>query len=294
MFHPQRAAAEDFDEEEEEALAAENEAEEELYDQVGSCLGNFLQSFGDAALPYVERLMPNIAPLLDKNRPDEERRIALCVIDDMLEHSAAGRAKYLNQLMPVLLDAARSTHTDLRQCAVYGLGVAAATSPDLFKPHAPAAFAAVKAIVTAQDCKSDDNEMATDNALSALAAMLEYHSDALDAVQMADLLVAGLPLKCDAVESQKVNDVLVRLMETQDPRLLGPNNKHLPQLVSAFVEVLGRGSELINEGIGRRMAGLLHSMQGSIPAGLVEATFSGLSDKQKANFQAYMAGQMPA
>eukprot|EP00879_Flechtneria_rotunda_P018215 GHRR01019105.1.p1 GENE.GHRR01019105.1~~GHRR01019105.1.p1 ORF type:complete len:146 (-),score=33.10 GHRR01019105.1:468-905(-) len=83
-------------------------------------------------------------------------------------------------------------------------------------------------------------------------------------------------------------------LQTQDPRLLGPNNKHLPQLVSAFVEVLGRGSELINEGIGRRMAGLLHSMQGSIPAGLVEATFSGLSDKQKANFQAYMAGQMPA
>lgn len=32
----QRAAAEDFDEEEQEALEAENEAEEELYDQVGS------------------------------------------------------------------------------------------------------------------------------------------------------------------------------------------------------------------------------------------------------------------
>jgi hypothetical protein len=32
----QRAAAEDFDEEEQEALEAENEAEEELYDQVGA------------------------------------------------------------------------------------------------------------------------------------------------------------------------------------------------------------------------------------------------------------------
>ena len=31
----QRSAAEDFDEEEQEALAAENEQEEELYDQVG-------------------------------------------------------------------------------------------------------------------------------------------------------------------------------------------------------------------------------------------------------------------
>jgi hypothetical protein len=32
----QRSAAEDFDEEEQEALEAENEAEEELYDQVGA------------------------------------------------------------------------------------------------------------------------------------------------------------------------------------------------------------------------------------------------------------------
>jgi hypothetical protein len=66
--------------------------------QVGSCLGSFLKSFGDAALPYVEGLMPSIAPLLDKARPDEERRIAMCIIDDMLEHSAQGRAKYLGQV----------------------------------------------------------------------------------------------------------------------------------------------------------------------------------------------------
>jgi hypothetical protein len=79
----------------------ENEAEEELYDQVGSCLGSFLKSFGDAALPYVEGLMPHIAPLLDKARPDEERRIALCIIDDMMEHSPAGRDKYLTQVCGV-------------------------------------------------------------------------------------------------------------------------------------------------------------------------------------------------
>lgn len=71
--------------------------------QVGSCLGNFLKAFGDAALPYVEGLMPSIAPLLDKARPDEERRIALCIIDDMLEHSPAGRQKYLGQVGPALV-----------------------------------------------------------------------------------------------------------------------------------------------------------------------------------------------
>lgn len=51
--------------------------------------------------------------------------------------------------MPVLLDACGSSHADLRQCAVYGVGLGASLAPDAFKPHAAAALAAVQAIVTA-------------------------------------------------------------------------------------------------------------------------------------------------
>jgi hypothetical protein len=51
--------------------------------------------------------------------------------------------------MPVLLDAAGSSHADLRQCAVYGVGVGAALAPELFRPHAPAALAAVTSIISA-------------------------------------------------------------------------------------------------------------------------------------------------
>jgi hypothetical protein len=51
--------------------------------------------------------------------------------------------------MPVLLDACGSPHSDLRQCAVYGVGLGASLSPPAFKPHAAAALAAVQAILTA-------------------------------------------------------------------------------------------------------------------------------------------------
>jgi hypothetical protein len=33
---------------------------------VTTAVGTFLKRFGDAVLPYVEGLMPHIAPLLDK------------------------------------------------------------------------------------------------------------------------------------------------------------------------------------------------------------------------------------
>eukprot|EP00882_Tetradesmus_deserticola_P020897 GHRQ01022586.1.p3 GENE.GHRQ01022586.1~~GHRQ01022586.1.p3 ORF type:complete len:111 (+),score=52.68 GHRQ01022586.1:543-875(+) len=109
---------------------------------------------------------------------------------------------------------------------------------------------------------------------------------------MAERLVSGLPLRCDAVESQKVNEFLVKRLEAQDAALLGPAHCHLPKLVEAFVAVLGRGTELAEEGTALRMAGLLHSMGPGCP-GLVDAAFAQLKDKQKANFTAFMAGQVP-
>eukprot|EP00877_Chromochloris_zofingiensis_P003819 jgi/Chrzof1/13438/Cz07g33070.t1 len=82
-------------------------------------------------------------------------------------------------------------------------------------------------------------------------------------------------------------------MQAQDPRVKGAGNKNTPKLVSIMVEVLGRGTELISEAVAPRMVGLLHSLQPSAPPGLVEQTFAGLTDKQKANFQTYMAGKIP-
>lgn len=45
---------------------------------------------------------------------------------------------------------------------------------------AAAAPAASHLFLSSQDCKSEENEMATDNALSTLAALLEHHKDTLD------------------------------------------------------------------------------------------------------------------
>eukprot|EP00983_Pelagomonas_calceolata_P098099 1158311-Pelagomonas_calceolata.AAC.16 len=40
-----------------------------------------------------------IGALLNEDRGSEERRIAICVVDDLLEHSPAGRTKYMPQLI---------------------------------------------------------------------------------------------------------------------------------------------------------------------------------------------------
>lgn len=80
--------------------------------------------------------------------------------------------------------------------------------------------------------------------------------------------------------------------QAQDAQLLGPANKHLPKLVASFVETLGRATDLVEEAVGLRMAGLLTAM-GSSVQGMVEATYGSLKEKQQASFQSYMSGQVP-
>jgi len=287
-----RAGAEDFDEEEAEALEEENEAEEELFDQVGTCLGNFLKKFGDAVLPYVEGLMPSLAPLMMKTRPEEERRIAMCIIDDILEHSAAGRAKYAAQLLPMLLEECMATHADLRQCAVYGVCTVATKSPDIFKPQATLALTRVSSIIQHAEARSDDNEMATDNAISALAALMEHHSDVLDGMALGDMWVGSLPVKADAVEACKNHDLLLRLVEAQDQRVLGAGNKNLPHIANAVVQILGRGTKLISTESAPRLVALHNHLKAQLPQ-VVEAAYAALKEKHKVNYNAFMEGKVP-
>ena len=68
----------------------ENEDEENLLDQLSSLLSAIMKKYGDAAMPLVDLLMPSVAPLLAPHRSAEERRIALCLLDDILEFSPAG------------------------------------------------------------------------------------------------------------------------------------------------------------------------------------------------------------
>jgi hypothetical protein len=81
----ERTHTEDFDAEEKEFLEEENEQEEEVFDQVGECLGTLLKTFKAAFLPYFEELMPFITPMLGKQRTPEERRVAICIFDDVAE-----------------------------------------------------------------------------------------------------------------------------------------------------------------------------------------------------------------
>lgn len=70
------------------------------------------------------------------NHSDNEVIAALCAFDDVLEHcGSAGVSRYLSVMMPIFVRYAVSTNSELRQAAVYGLGVSAQVAGDAFPAH---------------------------------------------------------------------------------------------------------------------------------------------------------------
>ena len=76
-------------------LQEENTEEEDLLDELASALTTILREYGDAAMPWIDGIMPQIGQLLDQSRSPAERRIGICIIDDLLEHSAAGESQQM-------------------------------------------------------------------------------------------------------------------------------------------------------------------------------------------------------
>ena len=65
----------------------------------------------------------------------------------------AGSAKYMLQMLPVLLEACKSRDAALRQCAAFGVGILAQHRPDGFRPVAATAVSHLLAIIGAPDAR---------------------------------------------------------------------------------------------------------------------------------------------
>ena len=293
-----RADAEDFDAEEHEALRDEQAAEDEVFDQFAECVGSLLRSLKAPVLPTIEPLLAQyVAPMLSTDRSPEERRIAVCVFDDVFEHASENGAslRYLDAFVGPCLAGCDDADADVRQASVYGVGVMAAAVGQAFAPHVPGALAALARVIQAPDARSDENLNATENAISALGKLCESQRSAIPrADQVVPQWLSCLPLREDTVEARVVHAQLVRMLEAGDPHLLGANNEHLSKVVKVFAVAMPTASlseklQLCTVETRDKMRGILSQMQSAMGDAL-GAAFASLAPEEQAALQQAMAG----
>ncbi|GMH40252.1 hypothetical protein BSKO_08156 [Bryopsis sp. KO-2023] len=285
---------EEYDELELVAMDEEEESERNVLEEVGTCIAAFLKQYGDTVFPYVESLMAITAKLLDKSRSPEERRIGICVLDDLLEHSTAAREKYADRFFPILLETMREEDADLRQCAVYGIGVLADVHPQFFATHLNTVLPLLVSMIQHPQAREKDELGATENAVSSLGKIFHKFPDAVEAGVVAQVWLPALPLVEDLSEAKEMHSLLVKMVEGGDARVLGEGNQNLAKIVQVFVRVLGGGNQLVSNEFGARIVGLIGKLQASVGVEVVQTAAGSLTSSQQKAFQDYMEGKVQA
>ncbi|CAL0323404.1 unnamed protein product [Lupinus luteus] len=285
----ERAKEEDFDAEERELLTEENEQEEELFDQVGDCLGTLVKTFRASFLPFFDEFSSYLTPLLGKGSTSEERRIAICVFDDVAEHCREAALKYYDSYLPFILEACNDEYPDVRQAAVYGVGVCAEFGGSVFKTLVGEALSRLDAVIRHPNALHSENVMAYDNAVSALGKICQFHRNSINATQVVPAWLGCLPLKGDLIEAKVVHDQLCSMVERSDRELIGPNNQYLPKIVAVFAEILCAGNNLATEQTAGRMINLLRQLQQTLPPSTLASTWSSLQPQQQLALQSILS-----
>ncbi|RZC77742.1 hypothetical protein C5167_002029 [Papaver somniferum] len=285
----ERTQAEDFDAEEGELLKEENEQEEEVFDQVGDLLGTLIKTFKVSFLPFFDELSSYLTPMWGKDKTAEERRVAICIFDDVAEQCHEAALKYYDTYLPFLLEACNDENSDVRQAAVYGVGVCAEFGGAPFKPLVGEALSRLNVVIRHPNALSTDNVMAYDNAVSAVGKICRYHRDSIDSSQVVPAWLSCLPIKGDLIEAKLVHDQLCSMVEGSDRDLLGPNNQYLPKIVSVFVEVLCAGKDLATDQTSSRMIVLLRQLQQTLPPDTLAQAWSSLQPQQQLALQSMLS-----
>eukprot|EP00744_Colponema_vietnamica_P001246 GILI01002088.1.p1 GENE.GILI01002088.1~~GILI01002088.1.p1 ORF type:complete len:1106 (+),score=379.50 GILI01002088.1:190-3507(+) len=255
----------------------DEEAQEDGVRQaVSEVLAAVMKTTGPAFLPSFNAIYPHALQLCTETNPDCMKRIGLFILVDFVEHLREHTIPYWGQIMEILLRYAIVKHPQLKQCCIYGLGVAASYGGAAFSTYCQAALHVFHQTITdPEQSKKKVFRPCVDNAVSALGKIIEFHSGSVDLNNVVPLWLSGMPLKKDLAEAHLAHERFIKLVESGNAAILGPNQSNLPRILYILADVYRtkRSTKELNA----RISALLRSMQSSYPAEILQAAWGQLS-----------------
>ena len=101
----------------------------------------------------------------------------VCVIQ---EGAADGTSPFFHALMPLSMEYSMHKNPELRQAALFGIGVCAQYGGAAFTASCMEAVVKLRDVIVAEGSREVDNEHATDNAISSLGKILIFQEKGKD------------------------------------------------------------------------------------------------------------------
>lgn len=190
-------------------LKQDDELDNKILSIVMEIVGKLLKSFRKEFQPtFMACFTLMYSELLTKqNATDGEKLTAICIFDDYVEYThdlmfENGKSPIVEQL----LGYSSHENVDIRQSAVYGLGVCAdLCDSNTFSSYLEATLKAVSDMVTVADARTPENTVATDCAVGALGKIALKHRQ-----DLVHTWLTHMPIKEEPEEAQSVNKLFLR------------------------------------------------------------------------------------
>ncbi|ODV60199.1 ARM repeat-containing protein [Ascoidea rubescens DSM 1968] len=229
--------AEGYNEDEyDEGYDSDNEdADEDLLDEINSALSSVFKNSKTKFLLYFEKLIPTVLTFLDDSNIFI-KNCGICIVADLIEYCGKDsynfHSVFVNQIGQAL---DLSNHPSIRQAACYVVGVAAQYGGQNYQSFCLATLQLLFKIIQSEGSKSIENISATENAISALAKILnEYGST----VSNFDLIVENWIQSLPVIEEQDCiltsYSFLVKLINNNHPSI----KKNIAAVLESIIQVL--------------------------------------------------------
>eukprot|EP00696_Hemimastix_kukwesjijk_P019154 gnl/Hemi2/8355_TR2883_c0_g1_i1.p1 gnl/Hemi2/8355_TR2883_c0_g1~~gnl/Hemi2/8355_TR2883_c0_g1_i1.p1 ORF type:complete len:871 (+),score=328.96 gnl/Hemi2/8355_TR2883_c0_g1_i1:207-2819(+) len=251
----------DHDHVEEKSIIKLNKKENELQTMICQCLGGIMKLHKTTFLPYFKEMLPVVMEILQPGHSDLDHKIGLFVICDAVEHLQDITQPFMPQFLEYALNYCADPDAEVRQAAVFLIGVSAQHGGQAFAPCAAAAVQRLHALTTDPHARVGDNESVTDNAVCALVKLALAHSN-VPGVQLDQLLpffLNYLPVHGDNIESKAIYGYLCTFIEEQNPLILGQDFCNIPKIISVFADCLG--TDYVDAPLTARMLTIVKALQ---------------------------------
>ncbi|RKP36795.1 armadillo-type protein [Dimargaris cristalligena] len=244
----ERAGQEDYDPEEGGEMEELEGADESLMAEVAKAIQKVFVCHGPAFLPHFDQLVPMVLTFLQDAGSSSARQWAICVFDDLIEFTGPASWNYHQHFLPSLLAALSDPELDIRQAAVYGIGVAAQYGGPAYADACAHAVPHLMALLNGPEAQKPDHMYVYDNAIAALAKIARYNSSRVDqlATTVLPLWLSHLPILHDEEECPAVYEYLLELLDQRHPVVMGggeagnPLATPTPAAVTRLVEIFAQ------------------------------------------------------
>uniref|UniRef100_T1J449 TOG domain-containing protein n=1 Tax=Strigamia maritima TaxID=126957 RepID=T1J449_STRMM len=278
---------EDYDEGVEEVLLDEDDEDVYLLSKVSEVVHSLYATYGDRFFVYFDRLLPHFIKMMGNERPWTDHQWALCVFDDVIEYGGPGCIKYQEYFLRNMLNYINDKSADVRQAAVYGLGVLGQFGGDAFARPCAESIPRLMEVINDPESRSSENLNSTENAIAAVTKILKYNSSQVNVNELLPHWLSWLPVWEDEDEVLHVYNYLCDLIEGNHPVVLGKDNSNLPSILRIMASAFEKEAIDQEAEVTKRMVNIVRQIQSNTE--LFQACLVQLTQEQQAALHAVLS-----